>query len=109
MRLRILLSILAISVILLGACAAPTPIPGVPDTSASAITLPPPNMEGINTHTQVYGTGAEPYSDKTSMEFEVAQGKAGDLGQWWLIFSLVILMIIGYLLWKSYRLTANPG
>ncbi len=40
---------------------APTskPIP-VPKTSASAITSPPPSMEGINTHTELYGTGADP-------------------------------------------------
>ena len=37
-----------------------TPIPGIPDTSASAITSPPPSMEGINTHTEMYGTGADP-------------------------------------------------
>ena len=60
MRQGNILLALAINVILLGACAVPTPIPGVPDTSASAITSPPPNMEGINTHTQVYGTGADP-------------------------------------------------
>ena len=35
------------------------PIP-VPKTSASAITSPPPSMEGINTHTELYGTGADP-------------------------------------------------
>ena len=91
MRQGKILLTLAISVILLGACAAPTPILGVPDTSASAITSPPPSMEGINTHTQVYGTGAdpnmitlgpkvgghpgwEPYPDKTSMEFELNHG-----------------------------------
>jgi hypothetical protein len=60
MRQRKILLILAISVILLGACAGPTPIPSVPDTSASVITSPPPSMEGINTHTQVYGTGTGP-------------------------------------------------
>ncbi len=43
------------------------------------------------------------------MSIEVAQGKAGDLGQWWLMFLLAILMTIGYMLWKSYRLTAGPG
>ena len=32
----------------------------VPDTSASAITSPPPSMVGINTHTEVYGTGPDP-------------------------------------------------
>src|SRR3989344_8721148 len=32
----------------------------VPDTSASAITSPPPSMVGINTHTELYGTGADP-------------------------------------------------
>lgn len=38
----------------------PSPILGVPKTSASAITSPPSNMEGINTHTELYGTGADP-------------------------------------------------
>ena len=32
----------------------------VPNTSASAITSPPPSMDGINTHTELYGTGADP-------------------------------------------------
>jgi hypothetical protein len=35
------------------------PIQGVPESSASAVTQPPPNMDGINTHTDVYGTGAD--------------------------------------------------
>src|SRR3990172_8836231 len=35
-------------------------IRGVPKTSASAITSPPPSMNGINTHTELYGTGADP-------------------------------------------------
>ena len=69
----------------------PTPISGVPNTSASAITSPPSSTEGINTHTDIYGTGAdpniitlgpkvgghpgwEPYSNKTSMEFELDHG-----------------------------------
>ena len=69
----------------------PTPVQGVPLTSASAITSPPSSMEGINTHTEMYGTGAdpniitlgpkvgghpgwEPYSNKTSMEFELNLG-----------------------------------
>jgi uncharacterized membrane protein len=43
------------------------------------------------------------------MSIEVARGKVGDLGQWWLMFLLAILVIIGYLLWKSCRLTAGPG
>ena len=38
----------------------PTPIAGVPNTSASAITSPPLSMQGINTHTEMYGTGADP-------------------------------------------------
>lgn len=37
----------------------PKPIP-VPKTSASAITSPPPSMEGINTHTEVFGTDSDP-------------------------------------------------
>lgn len=67
------------------------PVYGVPETSASAITSPPSSMEGINTHTEYYGTGADPdmitlgpktggcegcppYEGKTSMEFEVPRG-----------------------------------
>lgn len=38
----------------------PSPILEVPKTSASAITSPPPSMDGINTHTEFYGTGADP-------------------------------------------------
>ncbi len=69
----------------------PVAIPGVPDTSASAITSPPSSMEGINTHTEVYGTGAdpdmitlgpkvgghpgwEPYPGKRGMVFELEHG-----------------------------------
>ncbi len=69
----------------------PTSVQGVPLTSASAVTSPPPSMEGINTHTEMYGTGAdpkiitlgpkvgghlgwEPYLNKTSMEFELKHG-----------------------------------
>ena len=68
-----------------------TEIPDVQHTSASAITSPPPSMENINTHMEIYGTGAdpniitlgpkvgghpdwEPYSNKTSMEFELNHG-----------------------------------
>lgn len=41
---------------------APSPmsVAGVPSTSASAVTSPPPSMEGINTHREVFGTGANP-------------------------------------------------
>ena len=65
-----------------------TPIRDVPDTSASAITSPPLSMDGINTHTQIYGTDADPnmitlgpkvgnhpgwpaYPTKMGMEFEL--------------------------------------
>jgi hypothetical protein len=84
---------LALTLILLGGCAAPSAPPelGVPDTSASAITSPPPSMEGINTHTQVFGTDADPniitlgpklgtnpdwppYPNKYGMEFELNHG-----------------------------------
>ncbi len=68
-----------------------TPIRGVPKTSASAITSPPPSMEGINTHTELYGTGADPdiitlgpkvgghpgwksYQHKPGMSFEAYKG-----------------------------------
>ena len=89
---------LILSLVMLTACNALTPapamepsssvesIPRVPLTSASAITSPPPSMVGINTHTDMYGTGADPdiitlgpkfggqpdwkpYANKTSMEF----------------------------------------
>lgn len=68
-------------------------IPGVvPESSASAITSPPDNMIGINTHSDVFGTGADPdiitlgpklggqpgwppYEFKTSMEFELEHGE----------------------------------
>ncbi len=75
----------------------PTPLPTATHTptpvqSTSAITSPPPSMEGINTHTEMYGTGAdsniitlgpkvggqpgwEPYPNKTSMDFELNHGK----------------------------------
>src|SRR3989344_5111566 len=36
------------------------PVFAVPGTSASAITSPPPSMIGINNHTELYGTGADP-------------------------------------------------
>ena len=68
-----------------------TPIYGVPATSACAITSPPPSMAGINTHTEVYGTDADPnlitlgpklgthpdwktYAGKRGMEFELPHG-----------------------------------
>ncbi len=64
---------------------------GFPSASASAITSPPSTMEDINTHTHIYGTGADPniitlgpkeggqpgwppYPNKTSMEFELDHG-----------------------------------
>jgi len=68
-----------------------TSVQGVPVTSASAITSPPPSMVGINTHTEVYGTDADPniitlgpklgshpnyktYPGKRGMEFELKHG-----------------------------------
>lgn len=65
---------------------------GIPDSSASAVTSPPLNMDGINTHSEVFGTGADPnmitlgpkvgghpgwlpYENKTSMEFELSHGE----------------------------------
>jgi hypothetical protein len=93
MRTGKLLLVLAIVVVLLDGCTVSStlPVPGIPDTSASAITSPPPSMEGINTHAQVYGTGAdpniitlgpkvggqpgwEPYTHKRGMEFELEHG-----------------------------------
>ena len=67
------------------------PKQGVPATSACAITQPPENMIGINTHNHMFGTGADPdmitlgpktggcegcppYEDKNSMEFEIGHG-----------------------------------
>jgi hypothetical protein len=80
--LSIVLSVLFIS------CSSDSHIQKVPNESASAITSPPTSMVGINTHTEIYGTGAdpniitlgpkvggqpggEPYPNKTSMEFEL--------------------------------------
>ena len=59
---RLLLLTLASVGILLGGCTAPSapPAVGIPATSASAVTSPPTSMEGINTHTQVFGAGADP-------------------------------------------------
>ncbi len=74
----------------LGPTASSVPI-SVPDTSACAITSPPPSMEDINTHPEVYGTGADPdiitlgpkvgahpdwqpYPNKIGMEFELNHG-----------------------------------
>lgn len=67
------------------------PVEAVPETSACAITQPPPDMEGIDTHTDVFGTPADPdmislgpktglrpwppYQGKTSVEFELEHGK----------------------------------
>jgi len=67
------------------------PVRGVPGSSASAITSPPPSMEGINSHPEVIGTGADPsivtlgpeeggcqgcppYPDKSSLDFELERG-----------------------------------
>jgi len=44
-----------------GIVSLPLSVPiSVPDTSACAITSPPPSMVGINTHTEVYGQDADP-------------------------------------------------
>ena len=51
------------------------PFQGVPESSASAITSPPPSMEGINTHTEVYGTGADP--DVITLGPKTAVNQAG--------------------------------
>jgi hypothetical protein len=40
--------------------AVPTPVYAVPATSASAVTSPPASMVGINTHMEVFSTGADP-------------------------------------------------
>ncbi len=69
----------------------PTVNPGIPGTTASAVTFPPTNLEGLNSQTHVYGTGADPnvitlgpkqggrpdwtpYPGKNSMEFELPRG-----------------------------------
>ena len=71
--------------------AVPTPVYAVPATSASAVTSPPLSMAGINTHTELYGTGADPdiitlgpkvgghpgwpaYEHKPGMSFEAYKG-----------------------------------
>lgn len=45
---------------MLAADSAPVSIPTVPSTSASAITSPPPSMDGINTHAEIFGTNSNP-------------------------------------------------
>jgi len=66
------------------------PVEGVPETSACAVTQPPPSMDGIDTHIDVFGTPADPdmitlgpktgiqswspYPGKTSVEFELEHG-----------------------------------
>jgi hypothetical protein len=69
----------------------PVTVVGVPKTSASIITSAPPNMDGINTHTEIYNGSADPdiitlgpksgnnpyskpYATKCGMEFELAHG-----------------------------------
>ncbi len=69
-----------------------TPFFGIPDSSASAITSAPSSLEEINTHSDVFGTDADPdmitlgpkvgshpewppYVTKTSMEFELEHGE----------------------------------
>jgi len=93
MRLRNAIIVLAVILMLLTGCGAPSQPTemGVPGTSASAITSPPSSMEGINTHTGIFGTGAdsaiitlgpknsthpdwEPYVGKISVEFELEHG-----------------------------------
>lgn len=68
------------------------PVYGVPESSASAVTSPPPSMVGVNTHDEVVGTGADPdvvtlgprtggcegcpaYEGKVSLDFELAHGE----------------------------------
>ena len=85
--------------------ATPTPVQGVPLTSASAITSPPSSMEGINTHTETYGTGADPniitlgpkvsghpdsnpYPNQTSLVFQVHRGVP--------VLAPVDMMLVGF-------------
>jgi len=54
---------IAVSLLLLVGCGGglASALPGkIPDTTVSAITSPPLSMEDINTHTEIYGTGADP-------------------------------------------------
>ena len=78
---------------------------GVPESSASAITFPPPSMEGINSHPEAVGTGADPsivtlgpkeggcqdcpaYPNKNSLDFEVDHGTP--------VLAPVDMMLIGF-------------
>lgn len=68
-----------------------TSVLGIPPTSASAVTSPPSNTESINSHVEVFGTGADPsiitlgpklgshpdwppYPNKHGLEFELKHG-----------------------------------
>lgn len=101
MRALYLIAVLALPVLIAcGAQAASSPrslvddpesTPGIPGTTASAITFAPANQEGLNNQAHVYGTGADPgiitlgpreggqpgwiaYPGKNSMEFELPHG-----------------------------------
>jgi hypothetical protein len=90
----------------------------IPITSASALTQPPPNLEDINTHTEIYGTGADPdiitlgpktggcegcppYKNKTSMEFELKRGTP--------ILAPIDMVLIGFNNRNAERRTRENG
>ncbi len=94
------------------------PAYAVPATSASAITQPPPSMDGINTHTEVYGTGADPniitlgpktggcegcppYEHKTSMEFELPRGTP--------ILAPIDMVLVGFANRNAEKRTRDDG
>lgn len=89
--ISIIIMLFLIQIVFIVSCVQPPPPDGILQSSACAITSPPADMEGINTQTDMYGTGAdpgiitlgpttggrpgwEPYAGKISMEFELAHG-----------------------------------
>jgi len=97
----------------------PPPILGVPYTSASAITSPPSSMEGINTHTEMHGTGADPNMITLGPKFSVPQEKIGyptkhSMG-WELkipgtpVLAPIDVVLVGFQNNNAYRITSGQN
>ena len=90
-------------------------IPGVPKTSASAITSPPSSMEGINTHTEVYGQDADPNMITLGPKLGIPPEKTGYATHFGTVFELKIhgtpviapidMVLVGFQNNSSYRIT----
>lgn len=63
--------------LMLAADSAPVSTPTVPTTRASAITGPPSSMEGINTHSEIFGTNSNPNMITLGPKLGIPPEKAG--------------------------------